>query len=71
MEKKNNKLGAEHPSTLTSMHNLAWTWNSQGRNEEALRLMEECVRLQIRILGDSHPYTLRSREWLPIFRAES
>ncbi len=31
METSRRVLGAEHPDTLTSMNNLAWTWKSQGR----------------------------------------
>ena len=53
-------LGAEHPSTLTSMNNLAFTWKRQGRGAKALNLMEECVQLQMHILGVSHPDTLSS-----------
>jgi hypothetical protein len=39
-------LGEEHPDTLTSMNNLAHTWKGQDRDEEAIALMGECVRLQ-------------------------
>ena len=53
-------LGAEHPSTLTSMANLASTYSNQGRWKEALKLMEECVRLRIRVLGIDHPDTTSS-----------
>jgi hypothetical protein len=35
-------LGEEHPDTLTSMNNLAFTWKSYGRDHDALRLMKEC-----------------------------
>ena len=44
-------LGAEHPDTLTSMNNLAFTWKEQGRDADTLRLMEYCVQLRARILG--------------------
>jgi hypothetical protein len=37
------KLGADHPDTLTSMNNLAFTWKGTGRETEALRLMKDCV----------------------------
>jgi hypothetical protein len=35
IETSKTKLGADHPSTLTSMANLASTYRSQGRWEEA------------------------------------
>jgi hypothetical protein len=35
-------LADEHPDTLLSMHNLAFTLQSQARHEEALALMERC-----------------------------
>ena len=58
------KLGADHPDTLTSINNLAFTWRGHGRDTEALKLMEECVLLSIQILGTNHPHTLASRNAL-------
>ncbi len=43
METRKTKLGADHPSTLTIMTNLAFTWKSLGRHADALALMESCV----------------------------
>jgi hypothetical protein len=67
METRKAKLGADHPDTLTSINNLAFTWKGYGRDTEALKLMEECVTARTRILGTNHPYTLSSRiallEW--------
>jgi hypothetical protein len=42
------------------MANLAITWKGQGRNEEAVKLMSECVQLRTQILGANHPFTLSS-----------
>jgi hypothetical protein len=42
-------LGEELPDTLTSIHNLAFTWKGQGLDTEALELLEECVQLRIRV----------------------
>ena len=53
-------LGEEHPSTLTSMANLAFTWESQGQRAKAVALMVECVHLRTRILGADDPNTLSS-----------
>ncbi len=43
METRKTKLGADHPDTLTSMANLAFTWTSQDRYVKALALMESRV----------------------------
>ena len=59
-EQRKAVLGEEHPSTLTSMNNLAFTWKGQCKNTKAINLMSECVHLQTRILGLNHPDTLSS-----------
>jgi hypothetical protein len=41
LEATKRVLGAEHPHTLTSMANLAFTLEGQGRDAEALKLMEK------------------------------
>jgi hypothetical protein len=51
-------FGAEHPDTLRSMGNLAFTWKGRGRDTEALGLLKECVQLRTRVLGDNHPDTI-------------
>ena len=38
-------LGEEHPSTLTSMNTLAWTWNYQNHHEKARELMTEVIQV--------------------------
>jgi hypothetical protein len=60
METRKTKLGADHPDTLISMNNLAFTWKGQGRNEAAIKLMSECIRLRTHKLGIDHPHTLSS-----------
>ena len=60
METSLRVLGQEHPDTLTSMNNLAFTWKGYGRHAEALKLMEECVLLRTRILGANQSHTLSS-----------
>jgi Tetratricopeptide repeat len=60
-------LGGEHLDTLTSMNNLAFIWKFQGRDAEALALIEECVQIRKRTLGFNHPSTasllLTLKEW--------
>jgi hypothetical protein len=64
MEIKKWVLGPEHPDTRTSMNNLTFIWKGQGRAEEALSLMEECVRCGTSCLGTYHPATKSSLEAL-------
>jgi hypothetical protein len=70
MEARKKKLGGDHPDTLTSMNNLAFTWKSQGRYAEAVGLLRECVRLQERISGASHPHFISSSNALVRWEAE-
>jgi hypothetical protein len=70
METRKTKLGADHPSMLTSMNNLAPTWKGAGKGNEAIRLMEECVQLRKRVLGFNHPDTLSSCRALATWKAE-
>jgi hypothetical protein len=53
------------------MNNLALTWKEQGRHSKALQLMEECVQLLARILGNNHPNTLTSSATLLEWQAEN
>jgi len=40
-------LGSEHPSTLTSMNNLAFTLKAQGHSDRAISLMEMCLATHV------------------------
>ena len=60
METSRRVLGDKHPSTLSSMNNLAFTMKELGRKIEATKLMAECVKLRNRVLGTEHPYALSS-----------
>ncbi|KAG9242077.1 P-loop containing nucleoside triphosphate hydrolase protein [Calycina marina] len=53
-------LGEEHPSTLTSMANLASTYRNQGRWKEAEDLEVLVMEMRKRVLGPEHPSTLTS-----------
>ena len=55
-----NKLGEDHPDTLTSMHNLAIRYSEAGRGPKALQLSEKVFELQKNKLGEDHPNTLSS-----------
>ena len=57
METRKRVLGEEHPSTLTSMYNLAFTWKAQSQDTKAINLIQGCIRLRSRILGVDHSDT--------------
>jgi tetratricopeptide (TPR) repeat protein len=64
------KLGPDHPDTLKSMNNLANCYFNAGRNQEALKLHEETLKLRKDILGAHDPKTLESMNNLAISYAE-
>jgi hypothetical protein len=53
-------LGQEHPSTLTSIANLASTYRNQGRWKEAEDLEVPVLERRKMVLGQEHPDTLTS-----------
>ena len=60
METRKRVLGEEHPSTLTTMRNLASTYRKQGRSKEAEELEVKVMETRKRVLGEEHPHTLTS-----------
>jgi len=61
METMKRVLGAEHPHTLRSMANLAYTLKDQKRKEGAIRLMASCLTHRMDVLGQSHHDTQSAR----------
>jgi eukaryotic-like serine/threonine-protein kinase len=57
-------LGPEHPDTLVSMHDLAWTFQKEGHYIEAERLLRETLDSRRRVLGPEHRDTLSSMSTL-------
>ena len=53
-------LGQEHPDTLTSVNNLAFLYQAQGRYGEAEPLLRRALEARERVLGPEHPHTLTS-----------
>jgi hypothetical protein len=51
-------LGKDHPDTLLSMMNLAFSLLQQGRYIEAEAMCRQTLHLQEMVLGKDHPYTL-------------
>src|SRR5262249_54081366 len=53
-----DRLGPEHPDTLSSMNNLALSYDVLGRHAEALKLGQETLALRKAKLSPNHPDTL-------------
>jgi hypothetical protein len=70
METRKKKLGVDYSDTLTSINNLAFTWKGTSKETEAVRLMEECVQLQKRVLGLNYSHFILSCTALDIWKAE-
>lgn len=60
LRKTEKMLGNEHPSTLTSINNLAEILKRQGKYEEAEEIHRQALALIKRILGKEYPNTLTS-----------
>ncbi len=58
LQLRREKLGIEHPDTLSAMGNLALYYSDAGRLEEALWIQEEVLQLIREKLGIEHPDTL-------------
>ena len=56
--------GKDHPHTLTTLNNIAYTYRSVGRLPEAITLYEQVMKEQIRVLGEDHPGTYNTRREL-------
>ena len=51
-------LGRDHPSTLTTVHNIAWGFYNQGEHIKALQWYQRALDGREKILGRDHPSTL-------------
>jgi hypothetical protein len=49
LEVRRRILGEEHPDTLTTMNDLAWSYSSLGRTKEAAELQEKVLEATHRI----------------------
>ena len=54
-------LGADHPDTLTTRHNLASAYRDAGRSAEAITMHEQTLAARERVLGVDDPGTLHTR----------
>jgi hypothetical protein len=70
MEMRKRVLSDEHPLTLNSIHDLAYTLWSLSHYEKALVLMEMCSQLRQQVLGKQHPDTQSSFKTLDQWQAD-
>ena len=54
------QLGADHPDTATSFHNLAGLYHTQGKYAEAEPLYQRALAIREQQLGADHPDTAQS-----------
>jgi hypothetical protein len=71
MKNRKRVLGVNHPSTLTSMNNLAFTFMLKGKEGKAIKLTEEYVAKRKPPLGPDHPYTKNSKNTLNRWRIKA
>jgi tetratricopeptide (TPR) repeat protein len=60
LESLKTMLGKEHPSTLTSMNNLAGVLGRQGKYDEAEAIHRQALESRKTVLGKEHLETLTS-----------
>jgi Tetratricopeptide repeat len=60
MDMRKKLLGAEHLDTLSSMANIAVTYENQGKWIEAEQLQVQVMDMRKKLLGAEHPDTLSS-----------
>ena len=57
LDVKRRVLGPEHPTTLTTMGNLALSLSDQLKHAEAEQMGRELLDVKRRVLGPEHPRT--------------
>jgi tetratricopeptide (TPR) repeat protein len=60
LEKSEQRLGTDCPSTATSLNNLAYLYRSIGNYPAALPLYERALQIYEQQLGANHPHTATS-----------
>ena len=68
LAEQERSLGAEHPNTLGTRHNLAVAYLHAGRVPEAIAIFEPLLTQFERIFGPAHPDTLSTRHQLAVAR---
>jgi hypothetical protein len=60
------KLGANHPDTLTTRQHVALLQEAKGNYDLAKKMHEEVFQARTQVLGADHPDTLASMECLGV-----
>ncbi|MFD1210741.1 tetratricopeptide repeat protein [Arthrobacter sp. GCM10027362] len=60
-EEATNRIGPDHPHTLTVRNNLALAYQEAGNPTRAIELLNQTLTDRERVLGTDHPHTLTSR----------
>jgi hypothetical protein len=60
------RVGAEHPNTLTTNHNLCVELDAQRKYSEAEAICREVLAAQQRVFGADHPDTRKSWHMLAV-----
>jgi plasmid stability protein len=58
-------LGPDHPSTLTTRHEIARMIAAQGDHAGAEAEYRDVLADKVRVLGPDHPSTKATASWLP------
>ena len=58
------QLGDRHPSTATSLLNLATFYHGIQQNQKALLFIQEAIQIYTQTLGNEHPVTQNANGWL-------
>jgi tetratricopeptide (TPR) repeat protein len=53
-------LAETHPDRLTSQHNLARAYQDNGQITEAIKLLDQVVKIEATTLAETHPDRLDS-----------
>ena len=64
-------FGLDYPDTLTSIKNLAFTFEAVGKVKQAISLMQDCCRLQDETLGSHQPHTISSQAALTAWQLDA
>lgn len=67
---RRDRLGADHPDTLATLHNLAMLRWKQGQVKESVALARQAWEGRRRVLGQDHADTLWTQLWLGLLLKE-
>ncbi|MFF7452573.1 MULTISPECIES: tetratricopeptide repeat protein [unclassified Streptomyces] len=71
METTQNRLGADHPETLSARHSLAWYRGQAGDSAGAAAAFARLLTDRERVLSPDHPHTLATRGSWAYWRGEA